>query len=328
MLAAAGMTAAEEVAYRVLVARPACSPADLAGPLGLETSQAEAVLHALVAKGLASRTAENPPQFMACPPESALEPLLLEQQDQLRQAQLAVRELSATFASSQRARSGPQLLELVTGERTIGRRFEQIQRSAREEMLGLVRPPFTVPPQGHNDTELTMLGRGLSVRTLYDRAMLDEPDFMAGFVPFAEAGEEVRIVDEIPVKALIVDRSVAFLPIEAESVGPEPTFALLRGTRLLDALVALFELLWARATPLDAGATRAIDGDGLGEDDRMLLSLLLAGATDEAAARHLDVSLRTVERRIRNLMDRAGARNRMHLGWAAAVRGWLPVSGR
>lgn len=324
MLAAAGMTAAEEAAYRVLVARPACAPADLAGALGVEAAAAEAVLHALEGKGLASRTAESPPQFMACPPESALEPLLLERQDQLRQARLAVRELSQAFASSQRTRSGPQLLELVTGARTIGHRFEQIQRSAREEMLGLVRPPFTVPPEGHNDTELTVLGRGLSVRTLYDRAMLDEPDFMAGLVPFAEAGEEVRVVDEIPVKALIVDRSVAFLPIEA---GPEPTFALLRGTRLLDALVALFELLWARATPLDAGARPGTDGDVLAEDDRRLLSLLLAGATDEAAARHLDVSLRTVERRIRTLMDRAGARNRMHLGWAAAVHGWLPTSG-
>jgi DNA-binding NarL/FixJ family response regulator len=40
--------------------------------------------------------------------------------------------------------------------------------------------------------------------------------------------------------------------------------------------------------------------------DVQLLSLLLAGFTDQAVAKHLETSLRTVQRRVRHLMNVAG----------------------
>ena len=51
------------------------------------------------------------------------------------------------------------------------------------------------------------------------------------------------------------------------------------------------------------------------------LSLLLVGLNDQAIAFHLKTSLRTVQRRVRHLMDRAGARTRTQLGWKAARLG-------
>ena len=44
------------------------------------------------------------------------------------------------------------------------------------------------------------------------------------------------------------------------------------------------------------------------------------GWTD--AASQLDLSLRTVQRRLRYLMDLAGADSRLQLGWHAARHGW------
>lgn len=63
---------------------------------------------------------------------------------------------------------------------------------------------------------------------------------------------------------------------------------------------------------------------GLDGDRARTLALVLAGLTDEAAAHRLGVSKRTVQRRIRELMDLAGARNRMELGHRAALAG-LPA---
>ncbi|MFI6539242.1 helix-turn-helix transcriptional regulator [Nonomuraea sp. NPDC050547] len=47
-----------------------------------------------------------------------------------------------------------------------------------------------------------------------------------------------------------------------------------------------------------------------------------AKLTDEAVAGRLGLSLRTLQRRIRQLMDLAGVRTRVQLGWQAAQRGW------
>ena len=65
------------------------------------------------------------------------------------------------------------------------------------------------------------------------------------------------------------------------------------------------------AGPLDVLSTR----------DQQLLALLAAGLTDQAIARKLGVALRTVERRVRRLMDGLGARTRFQAGLQAAARG-------
>jgi DNA-binding NarL/FixJ family response regulator len=50
-------------------------------------------------------------------------------------------------------------------------------------------------------------------------------------------------------------------------------------------------------------------------DDRHLLSLLVAGLTDEAAGARLGISRRTVARRVQQLMERTNSRSRLQLGW-------------
>jgi DNA-binding NarL/FixJ family response regulator len=57
--------------------------------------------------------------------------------------------------------------------------------------------------------------------------------------------------------------------------------------------------------------------------DSELLSLAVAGLTDEAMAHQLNVSRRTIERRLRKIMQCAGATSRVQLGLLAARRGWL-----
>ena len=49
----------------------------------------------------------------------------------------------------------------------------------------------------------------------------------------------------------------------------------------------------------------------------------MTGLTDEAVAAHLGTSLRTVQRRVRRLMELTGGRTRMQLGFHVARLGWL-----
>lgn len=66
-----------------------------------------------------------------------------------------------------------------------------------------------------------------------------------------------------------------------------------------------------------------VTGAGLPASDVQLLGLLFAGLTDAAIARQLDTSVRTVQRRLTRLMERAGVGNRAQLAWQAARGGWL-----
>ena len=83
---------------------------------------------------------------------------------------------------------------------------------------------------------------------------------------------------------------------------------------LVTAFTVLFEVLWADGHPFPAPRTGATE-----DDDEQLLDLLARGFKDEAIARYLGWSLRTVRRRVARLMEDLGTRTRFQLG-AQAVR--------
>jgi DNA-binding NarL/FixJ family response regulator len=78
-------------------------------------------------------------------------------------------------------------------------------------------------------------------------------------------------------------------------------------------------MCWSAAMPVNVEPR---DG-ALNAMDVQLLSLLMSGDTDDAVARMLGVSARTVQRRVRELTTLTGSQTRMQLGWHAARNGWL-----
>ncbi len=111
---------------------------------------------------------------------------------------------------------------------------------------------------------------------------------------------------------------------------PDRTGAQLKDPPVSTADTALFERYWEDAVPLDVDDTGELSGtdgpgapDALAPTDRRLLSLLVAGVADKAIASQMQLSRRTVQRRIQSMMERANAATRMQLAWQAARRGWL-----
>ena len=94
---------------------------------------------------------------------------------------------------------------------------------------------------------------------------------------------------------------------------------IVRQPGLVQALTGLFELLWDRsaAVPgLDRGEARP-------DVRRLLLVQLAEGAKDEQIARALGLSLRTVRRRIADLLIELGVDSRFQAGVEAVRHGWL-----
>lgn len=94
---------------------------------------------------------------------------------------------------------------------------------------------------------------------------------------------------------------------------------------LLESLSGLFESVWREALPLRLGTEGPVEEEPDGPDvtDLEILSLLLAGLTDVSVAKQLDLGLRTVQRKVKRLMELAGVTTRLQLGWHAYERGWV-----
>ncbi|MEO3937062.1 helix-turn-helix domain-containing protein [Dermatophilaceae bacterium Soc4.6] len=148
---------------------------------------------------------------------------------------------------------------------------------------------------------------------IYDSSLLDRPDAVARAQAFRTVGEQQRVVD---------GATTEFLTFGTEAVvcvevwgDPASDYVLVRDPMLVSLFVAYFDEVWARALPFPA--SRSVDDD----EDEQLLDLLARGFKDEAIARYLGWSLRTVRRRVARLMDELGARTRFQLGAQAVLSG-------
>ncbi|MEO3742243.1 helix-turn-helix domain-containing protein [Plantactinospora sp. B5E13] len=317
-LAGAGIPAADEQVLRVLLSRGRASVEELAASTGQPAARVAAGLDQLRRQGLVARLASQPDRYAAAEPRVALDALLHPAEQALRRARDAATELAAIFESVRSGEHAAGPVEVVVGEE-ISRTFLRLQQSAVREVRAFDRPPY-VHAAG-NPVEPAVLARGVRWRAIYHPESLEQPGALAEIRHLGTLGEQARVAVDVPFKMHLVDDRAALVPTEP---GPDGARSLLvYASVLLDALTFVFDICWERAVPLDSG----VGVDELSDEDRQLLALLAAGVKDETISRQLGLSVRTMRRRVRRLLDLLGAQTRFQAGMEAIRRGWIPGPG-
>jgi DNA-binding CsgD family transcriptional regulator len=274
--------------------------------------------------GLVTRLAGSPGggvAYAAAPPDVALELLARAREQDLARARLSVARLSARYRRARADAQPHEAIEVVTTREGTTRHWEQLQRSARVQVRCFDRPPYLGPPRPANPVEEEMLAAGVAYRAVYHPAGFAEAGRPAALRRMIAAGEQARVTARVPVKLFIADDHLGLIPLQVG--GSAETVLVIRASSMLDTLIALFELVWERAIPVHPDGDLPPSGAGPGEDEATLLGLLATGLTDAAIARHLGTHPRTVQRRVRELLDRLDAETRFQAGIQAVRRGWL-----
>jgi hypothetical protein len=156
--------------------------------------------------------------------------------------------------------------------------------------------------------------KGRRSRAIYPvRALHEAADTLA---LRSSVGEEIRLLPQLPTRMFIIGTTHVILP-EPLGFVDEPR-SLVRQRGWVEAMTLWFESMWEKASPLTSTSHR-----GAGDMRGFLLQQLAAGAQDEQIARRLGVSLRTVRRRVADVMSELGAESRFQAGVEAAKRGWI-----
>ncbi|MFJ8312746.1 MULTISPECIES: helix-turn-helix domain-containing protein [unclassified Streptomyces] len=324
MLGAIGLDETQESAYRALVAVGAAEVTDLAHRLALPESETERALRRLERQGLAAQSSARTGRWVAAPPGVALGALLTQQRHELEQAELAAALLAEEYRAEAAAPAVHDLVEVVTGASAVSHRFHQLQLGAADEVCALVTGrPVAVAGMDHESEERASI-RGVRYRVVIEREVLSLPAGIVELTAALSRDEQVRTVDRVPTKLVVADRSLAMVPLTGRDA--EPAALVVHASGLLESLMGLFEAVWKDALPLRlGGGGRGIVEEGAGPDatDLEILSLLLAGMTDASVAKQLELGLRTVQRRVKGLMELTGVATRLQLGWHAYERGWV-----
>ncbi|MEU8542138.1 helix-turn-helix domain-containing protein [Streptomyces sp. NPDC048717] len=324
MLGAIGLDERQESAYRALVALGAAEVSDLAHRLALPELDTERTLRHLESQGLAAQSSARVSRWVAAPPGMALGALLTQQRHDLEQAERAAALLAREYRTEATEPAVHDLVEVVTGASAVTHRFLQLQLGATDEVCALVTGNPIAVSGVDNEAEARASGRGVRYRVVVERDVLTQPNGLVELSAALGRHEEIRVVDRVPTKLVVADRTLAMIPLSGRNA--EPAALVVHASGLLESLTGLFESVWREALPLRLGAgARPVEEAAPGPDpvDLEVLSLLLAGMTDATVAKQLDLGLRTVQRRVKGLMELAGVTTRLQLGWYAYEKGWV-----
>ncbi|MGK5631986.1 helix-turn-helix domain-containing protein [Streptomyces sp. URMC 123] len=330
MLRAIGLDEAQESAYRTLVQLGAAEVSDLALRSTLAEDETVRALRRLERQGLAARSSARPERWVAAPPEVALRALLTRQRQALERAEREAEALATEYRAEGAEPDAHDLVEVVTGADAVAQRFAQLRLGARREVCALI-PGADSDPDTETETGEAEEPAEPAVRPgVRHRVVLEQgpPAGPAGMTRWARAAggpECVRVAEWVPAKVVIADRALAMVPLTDRTA--EPSALVVHASGLLDSLLGLFDRVWRQALPIRIGADgttcEAQPPDGPDATDLEVLSLLLAGLTDASVAKQLDLGLRTVQRRVKRLMELTGVATRLQLGWHVYERGWI-----
>jgi len=316
-----GFSASQEGIYRLLLRHSGSTLAELGGLVGLAPDELREQVARFVGVGVVELRGEV---VLALPPAEAISRLVNEENRRLqsREAQLdAVRQmlpsLSADHLTATAPKGQPVTVEMIEGG-DIAQLVRSLSAASSGDLLWLRPDQWKLEHGAQIDEWVQGLVRGgRRSRAIYPARVLEEaPDVIRRC---AEAGEHVRILAEVPCRLAIMGSSAALI---TERFGqPDDRRLVVRQHALIGSLTLLFENLWEKAM-----AVPGMDGqryDVGASDQRLLLGQLAGGAKDEQIARALGLSVRTVRRRVAELLVELGAESRFQAGVEAVRRGWI-----
>jgi sugar-specific transcriptional regulator TrmB len=254
-LVALGLTSYEAQAYTALTRRARATGAEVARLAGLPRQRIYDVLDGLVARGLASVEPGRPARYAAVPPQEAVGSLLEHHRTQLEQLERdaveAVERLSAAFVAGRDESDPLGYIEVLREPAAIEKRFAELEAGAEQEILAFTKPPYAVDPS-ENVAGLESLERKVVVRSVYERSVYEDEPQAEAVRRFVAAGEEARVVDELPLKLVLIDERVALFTMDDPVAGRGAlTIMVVEHPGLAGLLKLAFESVWERGKPFD-----------------------------------------------------------------------------
>jgi DNA-binding CsgD family transcriptional regulator len=296
-----------------------------------------AALEALTVLGLAAPFESAPSGWSVRSPATAMAELVESNHRHTEElltavanARTALAQVVAEFQPIHVRQLSDARIEVAVQPAQVAAIMEEASRSATTEVLTLhPGPPLPAAQlaagRGRNhDT----LGRGVAMRSIHLASSAAVPHLRAHLRELVKEGGEVRTATTLPMRLIIVDRTLAIVPafdpdslqLTGRTGNVQNAAMVLRGPAMVSVLRQVFEHCWATASDL-------IPEEGGGAVSRSrhreVVRLLASGLTDEAIGRKLGLSDRTVRRIVAELMQQIGADSRFQAGVKMVRLGWL-----
>jgi sugar-specific transcriptional regulator TrmB len=259
-----GLGTYEARAYAALLKRRHLSASELSKLGHIPNGRIYNILDGLVQKGFCLTAPGPVRKYGAVRPEVAVGQLMEEEKARLakRQRNMAavVVRLEEEFAKREDNISPLEFIQVLTAKSSQADRFHEMVISAKKDLRAFCKRPYAVGRTFDEPGKVTKpvddaLAAGIRTRGLWEIEEDNLENFITWVSHFEREGEEVRVIDHLPMKLLIVDDTAVMFTLQNSVARNECTSMVVHHSDITQALIALYEMFWEKATTLDAFLT-------------------------------------------------------------------------
>ena len=250
-----GFSEYETKCYLALFERDTLTVSEAVAIAKISRTNAYEIMERLLNKGLAISIPGKLKQYAAAEPSIFQAKMMKTVEHTKGVIEKATEELKVLYEKSRGEHNPLNYIEIIKDPILVQKKFVQLSISAKQEILVLAkRSQSRHFPQAadnkSNDRRASVFGKGVKVRCIYD-IWPDQKDnelLIKSIEFFAKAGEEARIVDNLPMRLGIFDSKIVMFALIDPSMGVETsTVQVIEHPAMVESLKMLFESIWQKA---------------------------------------------------------------------------------
>jgi len=260
------LTEREAKIYMTLLSKKSFTAVELQRSVNLPRTKIYDVLQKMVRRGIViERPVDSLKYYEAVNPDLAFKRVVekykrefeTELEKKVKAAGDLVQLLTPVYEENRDVVSPLDFIEILRDSDYIQKRFITKYVDSKHEVLTFTKGPFIANNssklQDQMDVQEDFLKRGGKSRAVYELPDLIKYDWLwQSMKDMKGSGEEVRIVDSLPMKMLIFDSASVMFPLR-KSIGEQNTIVSvwIEHTELASACKILFETFWDKGKTID-----------------------------------------------------------------------------
>jgi DNA-binding CsgD family transcriptional regulator len=313
--------------FRYILVSPEWTSESARSALNLSVEEFQAALEMLRSTGLLRPT--NGLRFFPVAPEVAVTRLLSVESESLQERLNSMQELQSTLfaltATQEYGRLGhPQdtHVQLLVGADNVAEALNGAAVEARSAIVSMW-PDIPATPScldANLKRNREALDRGIVVRAIHVDAMLNVPHGRVYLQELQRTEVEVRLAAVLPFELTLVDNARAY--VSTPPCDGQTETLNVHGREICQVLSKAFEYCWMFGS-MHPGTSSTSDDLQLTKREMAIVRMMANGMKDDAMARALGVSTRTLRRWMTSVMGKLGADSRFQAGARAMTLGML-----
>ena len=255
-----GLSGKEAEVYLALLQKKEFTAPDIARITTVTRTKIYEYLEKLVQKGLCNVNLRNGQKFFsAVNPKIVFKGIISNYEQELEEKKKEAAALEIELASIHKGNldnfDPVSYIEVLTDISQIKAKWLDIQNNAKKEILAFTKPPYTRKVEDNLEEEAALLNKNLVIKSIYEYGGLNGEELdelIAGIEAFRDAGEQPRVIKELPMKLLICDEMITMLALnDRVSLKPSITTIIVDHPSYARAQKEVFNAYWEKAMTVE-----------------------------------------------------------------------------